>query len=248
MYSMDMAMSGSGGGQKMNSEMDFDYLMEVTAESDSIKTIKTTFHNIRMKMDAGAMKVNVDTKKPPADTLSNTQNNPGALFSKMFYALKGKSFQMKVNPRGEVIGVSGVEDVRAALVSAFVNDEAMRASAEQMFSSQFNEESLKSSFSQAFSIFPDKPVVVGDSWTKKMNMGGMTPTEAQTTYKVREIKNGDVFLDISSDINAGQAKSKQTGTMQIDANTGLVEEGKMETKYAAPMDMTVTMTIKTKEQ
>ena len=245
---MGMNMSGGAKGQAMDTDMDFEYLLEVLQDKDSLRIIKTVFNDIKMKMDMGMLKVNLDTRQPQKDTTFDMQTNPGGIFSVLFYALKGKTFQMYVNSKGEVVKIDGLQQVKDAMVQAFSANENMRAMAEQMLSSQLSEANMRKSFAQAFNIFPNKPVSVGDSWSHKMEMDGLVQSETATTYKVASIKDDEVVLDVSSDIDAGGNKAKQTGKMKVDPASGLVKDARLQTKFGGAVDMTMRISIIASEQ
>jgi hypothetical protein len=246
-YSMDMDMESEMQGQAMNNDMQFDYTVEVLDAQDSVKTLKTTYDHISMKIKAGQMDLSFDTNEPQKDSAADFRTNPMGVMSNMFYAMKGKSFEMKINNQGEVLAITGLDELRQAMMNSLGGDETVQQAMGQAFQQQFNEENIKSSFSQAFSIFPDKAVKVGDSWTKKMSMGAPMASEMNTTYKVKEINNNEVVLDVASDINMGDNKGKQTGTMKLEPNTGLVTEAVLEQKLSNPVNMTTKTKIIGKE-
>ena len=228
--------------------MAFEYSMDVLDDKDSLKTIRTVFDRIQLKMEAGPMKVDVDTNEPQPDSALNIQQNPMGIMSSMFYAMKGKSFEMKINDRGEVVTVSGINELMNAMMNSLPGDESAKQAMTQMFQSQFNEESFKKMFAQSFNIFPDKPVKEGDTWTKTMSMGGMVSGETTTLYKVKDIDGSTVDLDLSSDIKLSGATGKQTGSMKLDATTGMVTNAVLDQKFTAPMAMTSKTSITGKEK
>lgn len=246
-YAMNMEMEGDVQGQKMENDMAFDYTLEVVGDQDTLKTLKTTYDRIKMEMNAGPMNIDFDTNEPQKDSATDLRQNPMSMMSNMFYAMKGKSFEMKVNDKGEVVSVTGMDEMMNAMMNSLTADENARQAMAQAFQSQFNEEAVRKSFEQAFNIFPGKPVKVGDTWTKSISMGGMG-TDIATNYKVKEISGDNVVLDVSADLNINGSKGTQTGTLKLDANTGLVTDGVMEQKLTSPSVMTVKYTITGKEK
>lgn len=246
-YTMDMEMEGEMQGQKLENDMAFEYSVEVVDDKDSLKTLKTTYDRIKMEMNAGQMNMHVDTNEPQQDSAADPRQNPMAIMSNMFHAMKGKAFEMKVNNRGEVVSVSGMEEMMNAMMNSMAVDETMKQTMAQAFQSQFNEESVKQSFAQAFNIFPDKAVKVGDTWTKSASISGMASADVATVYKVKEIKADEVVLDVSADLSINGGKGTQTGTMKVDATSGLVTDAEMEQKLTSPQPMTIKYKIKGRE-
>lgn len=247
-YAMNMEMDGDVQGQKMENDMAFDYTVEVVADQDSLKTLKTTYDRIKMEMNAGPMNIDFDTNEPQKDSAADPRQNPMGMMSNMFYAMKGKSFQMTVNDKGEVKSVTGMEEMMNAMMNSFPAEGNARQAMGQAFQTQFNEEAVKKSFEQAFNIFPNKSVKVGDTWTRTINVGGPAGADVNTVYKVKEINSDNVVLDISGDLNMGGAKGMQTGTLNVNSATGLVTDGVMEQKITSPSAMTIKYTITGKEK
>ena len=229
-YTMEVDMENDFNGQKMNSEMNFDYDLSVVADNDSFKTIKSTYKKVVMNMKMPNMTVDIDSDKPAADTATDMKNNPMAFMGNMFRAIIGKSFTMKVNPEGQVTEVTGLKEMGEAMLASMKMSEEMRPMVEQSFKEQFNEDNLKQSFSQAFNIFPNREVKVGDTWDKTVTMGGMMAATTKTTYTVKDIKNGKVYLDVNATTDVQNTKVTQTGTLTVDQATGLVTEGELEQK------------------
>jgi hypothetical protein len=238
-----MDMESDVQGQKMNNRMDFAYAMQVLDDKDSLKILKATFDRIAMNMNTGAMNIAFDTNKPQQDSVADPRSDPSGIMSQMFYAMKGKGFELKVNPCGEVVDVSGLDELQNSMINSMSVDESTRLTMEQSFKGQFNEESMKQTFSQAFNIYPGTPVKVGDTWTKTVRTGGGAAADMNTQYKVKAIKDGEVTLDLSSNIDAGQMKGQQTGTMEVNSKSGMVKQAVLEQKYGPPIQMTMKMTI-----
>jgi hypothetical protein len=247
-YAMEMDMENSMQGQKMNSDMNFDYDIEVLDNANGVVTLKNTYKRITMSMNMPNMNVDIDTDEPAKDTAVDMMTNPLGMMGNMFRSMKGKSFTMKVDAEGKVIEVAGIDQLADEMVKSMNLPEEAKGMMQQSFKSQFNEESIKQTFSQAFSIFPNKPVKVGDTWNKDVSMGGMTAATMKTTYKVKEIGDNDVTLDVNSTVEMGENKGTQTGSMKVDQKTGLVTDGDLEQKFTGAMASTVKVKIKGKEK
>ena len=136
--------------------------MEVSEEKGGIKMLTTTYDRIAMGMKMGNQNMEFSSEGPVGDPA-----NPFNMISNMFKAMKGKSFKMEVNEHGEILTIQGLNEIAESLVEEMKLPEEARQKALQQFKSQFNEKDVKESFSQAFNIFPDKTVKVGDSWRKE---------------------------------------------------------------------------------
>ena len=226
-YKMAMDMDNEAQGQKIKSVMSFDYDIAVVGDSAGVKTLKATYKHIDMDMTAPGGKMSFNSDK--ATDTANLQANPMAVMGKVFGAMVGKSFTLKVDPEGKVTSVSGLSEMADAMLNSIDLPEEAKPQVRQTFDAQFNEDNMKQTFSQAFNIFPNKPVKVGDKWDKQLNMSGMVGTgaDAKTTYTVKDISNEKVTLDALSNIEAAGNKIQQSGTMEVARSTGLVTDAKL---------------------
>jgi hypothetical protein len=224
-YDYDMAfdIDQQMQGQTMEINMKSGYTLEVVDEAGDVKNIKTTFGRIVMDMSGvGPMKMTVDTDE--SDIAS--KDEVSQVMHKVLKAMVGKSFMMKVNSEGKVLEFSGFAEVRNAIVQSLGLEGQDAKDAELMSGQVMNDDNLRKSFEQAFFIFPNKEVKVGDTWTKEMQMGGMMPLKVSSTYTVKSIEGDHATLSmdgtISSTSEAAKMNGTQNGTMIVDLKTGLV--------------------------
>lgn len=215
-YRMNFDMSREQGEQKANNTMKWNYEMKVLDEKAGIKTLQTTYRQIEMAMNMGQMKMEFSSEKEVDP--SNFMQMP----SRMFKAIKGKSFTMQVNEKGEITSVSGFDKIGEAMMSEMNLPENSRAMMMKNFKEQFSDDAVKQMFGQFFEVFPNKAVKPGDSWEKKSSF--MDEIDMTTTYTVKNIKDNKVYLSSSSKLKekSGKGSGTQTGSLIVDAKTGLV--------------------------
>lgn len=245
-YKMVMDLNSEAQGQKVQTAMNFDYDIAVAGDSAGVKTLKTTYKHMAMNMKLPTGEMTVDSDKP-ADKNADLQSNPSAVMGKMFAAMVGKIFVMKVDPEGKVTQISGLDEIADAMVESMNVGEDVKPRIRQMFAAQFNETNLKQTFSQAFNIFPNKPVKQGDKWEKTVNMQGMMKAEMKTTYTVKDISKDKVTLDAASTMEMAGSKVNQSGTMNIDPATGLVTDATLEQNMTGNVNGKTTIKISGKE-
>ena len=200
------------GVQTMNNHMGFNYNMQVIDEKNKVKTIKVTYEKISMAISMGKEKAEYSSDK------TVTGNDPYQMVSKMFGVLKGKSFTMGVDEKGEILNVNGFDKIGEAMVNELSVPEASKQQVLTQFKSQFSNEVIKDMFSQAFNIFPDKPIKVGDTWQKQIK--GLDGKIVTTKYTLQEIRDGKVKLDARS-----KSPIDQRSTFIVDVKSGLVTDG-----------------------
>ena len=249
-YEMDFDIKQEVSGQNISTNMKSDYVMEVIEDDGNVKTLKTTYERFAMNIDMPGQSIKADSDN--TDTAAKAEvTNPGQLMNAMFGALKGKSFLIKVDKEGKVTEVSGLDQIADAMVNSMNVKEEMKPMVRQAFTQQFNEQNIKEIFSQSFNIFPNKPVKVGDSWEKKIAGTTSMPMDVTTTYTVKSIDGDMVNLDAKSKMSftgGANMTGEQTGTMKVNAKTGLVVNAEFNQKMDGQMKMTTKGKITGKER
>lgn len=226
-YEMIINMDQDRGGQISQTDMSAYYSLYVTDDDGTTKTITNTFERVVMNVGMAGMNLVVDSDKPiPETSDKNEKEDPIKMLNKIFGAIKGKKFNMKVNTEGKVMEVRGLSDIAASIVGTMNIDEKVKQLMIQQFSKQFNEQSVKEQFERVLYIFPNKEVKVGDSWQKTTSPGGPMGGNYNSTYTVKDIEGDMVTLDEKSTIDGSGDQTKMsgeiTGTIIVDSKTGLV--------------------------
>jgi hypothetical protein len=224
-YAMTFDMNQKKGDQSRANTMKWNYDMQVIDEKNDLKTIKTTYKRIDMTMDMVNQKMEFSSEKQ-VDAMDFMQ-----LPSRMFGIIKGKSFTMQVNGKGEVVSVSGFDKIGEAVVNEMNLPEDMKPMMRQNFKKQFNDDAVKQIFSQAFEIYPNKHVKIGDSWKTNSTIAALKQDVA-TVYTVKNIKGNRVFVNGESKLKSADGKSSgtQTSKLIIDSKTGLMIDGVFDQK------------------
>jgi hypothetical protein len=242
-YEMIINMDQDIMGQAMQMDMTNYYSMDVVADDGTTKTITTTYDRFKMNMKVGPMNIDVDSDKPLHEIGDGDGKDPMKMVNRLFGAIKGKKFTMKVNAEGKVEEVTGFKEMAQSIVDSMGVDEKMKEQMQQQFSKQFNEQSLKDQFERFLYIFPNKDVKVGDSWQKTTTPGMAMGGKYVSTYTVSEIEGDMVTVEEKSKIEgaseAMDMKGDITGTLVIDSKTGLVVN--------ADQDMDLIMNAEGKE-
>ena len=237
-YEMIINMDQEIMGQKMQMDMSNYYSMDVTEDVGKIKTINSKFDRFKMKMNGGGMNLEVDTDNPLPESgeMSEGKKDPFKMINKMFGAIKGQQFTMKVDQEGKILSVDGFENIGKLLADSLDLNEKDRGDMMKQFNEQFNAKSTKSQFERFFYIFPNKEVKVGDSWQKNSEISGPAGGKYASTYKVTEIEGDMVTLEettkIESEDEKINLKGDIKGTLVIDSKSGLVVSADQDMKMA----------------
>lgn len=233
-YELTVSLDQEIMGQPMKMDMVTYYSMNVEGEENDTKNITTGVERFRMKSSVAGFNIDIDTDNPAP---AGDTKNPLDILNRVFGAIKGQKFTMKVNAEGNITEVKGFEDMGQKIADSLGLEEDEKEKMKQQFSGQFNEDQVKQQLGRFWYIFPNKEVKVGDTWNKNTELGGRVPGKYNSTYKVTEIEGDMVTLDETTKIEAREEgknlAGKVTGTLVVDSRTGLV--------VTADQDMTISV-------
>jgi len=152
-----------------------------------------------------------------------------------FAALLGQGYVVRISPKGEVLDVNGVEELQAAvrkkLPPGAEADPAMSA-----LTQYFDKNAIKQMAESTWSVYPDKPVEQGESWSKKRVVSPMfeMTIDSKSTLQKREAgvatiaTTSSLRTNANKPVEAGGMKmtfdlaGTQDGTIRIQEATGLI--------------------------
>ena len=191
--------------------------MKVATKYDSVQ--------FRQKGPAGA--VEYDSANPPK------QVPPPA---RAFAALVGLGFDVTLTPRGDVTAIDGLEPMFDEMVHKLdLPAGPQRDAVRKALAEQFGAEAMKQSLQNMFSLYPEKPVAVGESWQRKLVIGRGFPAVIDATYTLKGRKDGVASVEIKASVSPNDAagpvelgtgrmsyelKGEQSGTADVDEATG----------------------------
>ena len=95
------------------------YSITVTDDDGKIKSLTAEYKDFKMKMNMMGQEINIDgAKKPVQLDNSEQQNDPSAMLANAFWGIIGKKFNLKVDGMGEIIEVTGFEELINAMITA----------------------------------------------------------------------------------------------------------------------------------
>lgn len=215
----EISMKVMGMSNDIGQGFDFYFNQKVAkVYEDGSADIDVTYDRIvyRMEMAMLGQTMEYDSEKDAADG-----GNPlaGAMSP-----IVGKTFTMKMDKRGKVLDVSGIEEILAELQGAG-DAGSMEA---------FEPENIKKTMQGITAIYPEVLIGEGDTWGAETELSGDYPLDLQTTYKVEKIESDKIFLNVDGSIDSDGEKDlpngagsmsmsgTQGGSMEIDRNTGMM--------------------------
>jgi hypothetical protein len=220
-------------GIKMNAKTHYD----VTDVQGDVYSLNMFYDAMRMEMntDMGAMggtqNIVIDSETA-AETV--TPDNPGAIFK----AMTKVPFSITITKKGEVKSAEGFESMTEEMIAAMGEDMDAQSMAEAQanLTEQFNSDAVKAAIEQMASYFPENPVSIGESWNKTTSIkSGQFTFNLDMKYTLQSIEDNIAVLKMDGTLNVPEESAKldmqgmeatltlsgtQTGTMNVDMNTG----------------------------
>lgn len=200
--------------QNQQIEMDQTIIMEFSYDVIDVNKagnmiVKITYDEIGYIIDGPMGKVAYKSWEDPDSV---------PLMAKGFVGLLGQSLTMEITSRGKIINVSGTDKIIDNMLEDFdlpIDDE-MKEQMEENMKNQFGDDAMNEMMQKMFAIYPEEPVGIGDSWHAKFVFTKGFPMILNNTWKLREIKNGKMYIDIYSKIEPNKdAKLMQMGGVEI---------------------------------
>lgn len=206
-------------------------------DADGTAAVKLTYDSVLFKQDGPLGKIEYDSSNPPETV------HPMA---KGFAALTGQSFSMRLSPQGQIKSVEGVDAMFTRVMQNIdVPDARVKATLEKKLKQQFGDDALKEMMENTMAIYPDKPVAIGDSWSKKVVVTKGFAITLENTWTLKDRKDGVAVVDVQSKITPSQnAKPIEMGMMKVRQDISGSQEGQMEISEATGWPVRAGMTQK----
>lgn len=182
-----------------------------------------------------------------------------------FAALLGEGFSLRMTPEGQVKAVRGSKRMRENIskkLPAGPLGEILMKDLERHIS----KEAIKELTENSMAMYPDKPVGVGDSWSREVVLSQGLPMVLEHKWTLKERKNGVAVIEVNSVVTpnrkakpmeTGGAKisyefsGRQRGLVQMQESTGLITgskinqdiSGQMQTEVVSAGGKPQTMTV-----
>lgn len=224
-----------GRSQNLSQTFGFGYtfLVDEIGE-DGIASVTVLYDSVLVKQHSPEGSVEYDSSQAE-------QGIPPAL--KAFAALPGQSIRMKIGPTGVVHEVDGMTHLLRRLISQLnLPAGPERQLMEKTLESQLSDEALRRAMENMMAIYPEKPVAIGDSWTRGFAVNQGFPVIIDNVWKLRERKEGRAVIDVSAEIKtdpeAGAVDmgglpllydmtGSQSGFLVVSESTGWIDEGRL---------------------
>jgi hypothetical protein len=218
-------------GMTMKTKINGDYDMVVLKSDKGQHEVEFRYRYFLMDINMnGQALIQADTKSTDTTIAENSK-----MINKIFKGMIGVPLTAKINEYGSISSITGSDMLKSKMLNQPGITEEMKSRMEASIDETFSEKTMISSFEQAFKIFPEKPINIGDSWKLKTNgsSNGMTVVY-DNTYTLEKISGNIAILLIKGSLKTeGESKNPQIkgmsgtqeGKINVDIKTGLAIEG-----------------------
>ncbi|MEM7576681.1 MAG: DUF6263 family protein [Planctomycetota bacterium] len=153
-----------------------------------------------------------------------------------FAAMDGMTLSYDYSVDGDVTNLEGTEAILDKSLAGV--PQAMRAQMREMFEGQFGKEQMTEMIKAGHGIYPDRPVSVGDAWNQSLEIGGMMPMLADSTYELKDVSGNQATVDVNGILETTddaamavgpgmeaemQMQGTQDGQLTYNLDTGWIE-------------------------
>jgi len=204
-----------------------------------LATIRVTYTSVVFKQQGPTGTVAYDSANPPKTV---------PLAARTWAALVGQGFTMKILPTGHVKEITGVDQMMNKMIAALeIPDGPQKTMVRNQLSAMFGDEALTEMMENMMAIYPEGPVGIGDSWNKKVSITKGFPMTLDTTYTLKERKDGVATVAVTSKVSSNpqappmemgfmkiryDLKGTQTGTLRMDEANGWTDAATLSQNFS----------------
>ncbi len=206
-------------------------------------------------LDVSYKTIIMESYTPYGSAKYDSEGQGSDTMSKMFRSMKNASFGVKMDVKGDIKEVYGLDAMAERMASEPSFSAQEKALIKEQFESSFGEETFRGNLGAPLA-FPKNPVAVGDKWdvNTTASSNGMY-MKVNTTYEYTGISDGmwvikgtsTIFTPSGTQISVEgmdmdiDMKGTMTSEMKYDPATGWVSSGSSKQDVSGTMSMEVPM-------
>ncbi|HEX6426428.1 MAG TPA: DUF6263 family protein [Niastella sp.] len=232
-YEIALEAGGKNISNKNKSDVDLTY--DIQKDSAGNYLLQMHYEKIHLYTKSGDKESEMD-----ADNASATFDP----VEKMLGILKTTSITAVISPAGKIMGITGYKELGEKIIAGLnITDVQAKNMAREKWDKVIGEGLIKKNIDQAFHLFPDSAIQVGDTWKVQSQQKGDIPLNETSNYKLKDINDGIAYIEsegqLASDKTAnnvmgyevtGNLQGNQTGEYEVDAETGMLLKNKVTAK------------------
>lgn len=181
-------------------------------------------------MDASYLSMDMIMKMPQgmSMTFSSSDTDPNNPMSQILGSMVNKSFQIKMSKTGKVEEVTGVEKLFESAFGGQMNPQM--AAIKTQLESSFGADAFKGNMEAAMTVYPDKPVKKGDSWSISTLLKSTMEATTTTTYTLSGIDASAYLISGKGQFVSDKTKSMISNNlpMKFDLSGEVISEIKLD--------------------
>lgn len=234
-------LSAMGKDVETNNQSEVGLIYEVVGRSADSIQIKITYDQLKF-----ALKSKEGTKEIDAANSGHSFDN----MEKQLAAVKGSSLNVTLNKKGEVLQVSGGNEITDKLIATLnVSNPTSQARVREQFNKFIGEDFVKNNLASQFKLFPDTAVAVGNTWKQENTLSTEIGAKASSTFTFDDLDGNIATVQSTAVINTdnkmtimgnevvANMKGNQEGQFETDTATGLLMKSETTTAIDGSMQM-----------
>lgn len=221
----DIVQNIQGMSQTIKNTIGGDIGITITSKDAGVYSSDIVFESLLFKMESTMFSMSYD---------SSDENQEENMISKAFDAVVGYSFKMKFDQRGNILEVTGFDDLAKVIAEKYGTDSQSLNMAQESVKGQFSNESMKQNLRSMLIVYPEEKLSSGSSWSNTIKMNGAMPMNSEFNYQVKSINSSVVEISANGNMATEEGFAKEQNGMtqhfnlsgevalnaSIDANTG----------------------------
>lgn len=220
---------------------EFNIVMSVGGHmSFKVKDIIDTVYNFEVCYDSLFSKMSIMGRD--MDFSSEKMSDANDVMSRMMNTMKNKKFGLKMSKKGRILELNDMDSIFSEFYKMDGLTQEQKTQLKSQVEQNFGKDNLESSMSQICTIFPDKPVEIGDKWTIPGKIVTTLKASTNTVYELLEVakdyyllsSNSQILTDSTTSMNmnlqGAKVKLNISGNViskiKIDKTTGWIIESK----------------------
>ena len=227
--SQDVTQTVDNEKQNLHKDMLLVWDYKILGKQKSGETdVRLSYERVKMSQNYGFQTVEYDSENPP------TFLDPSM---KSLASLPGTELEIRLTPGGKVLRIHGVDEMLNKMIKSMeLPDNPQKDAVISDLKKQFGEEALKQTLEQILAFYPDKPIAVGEKWTKTQEITSGFPMRILSEYTLKSRSGGTAGIDVLSDVKSDSLLGKismgeltmqydiegsQEGTISVNEATGI---------------------------
>jgi len=205
--------------------------MKMSSESSkSIDYTVTDFKDGVYTLEVKSKAYSEKATDPSGQSISYSTNSPKpkdkdvAFTWSIYKAMIGKPYTLKIDQKGKVIAVEGLDKVRQQIESSVkgqLNAEEQKFLTE-MLKASLNKDVISAQFDETMNIYPDKKLKLEESWSDKENINeGPMKGSSDLTRTLTSVDSKNTKITVKGTQNLKGSEAQEGMKMSVNANANV---------------------------